>query len=199
MSTGSNEQLEETSLNDRSGHSTGSAKYLGPLYGSDNDDQLSLLRSESQDDSTCGGGDSGSEDCLSDSEGHHKRPKTPRDRRLEAYDELTDVQVSCLNFAMEHRIFLKAILGLLAERDKKATEIGMNDPNTLKSGPLKKASGVGVGWKVKFVEVRRGMFSYYEDTVSGDKSTASLLRKNLPLDATTCSCRPVKIHRNGLK
>lgn len=140
---------------------------------------------------------SDSDGDFSDSD--RKSTKASRDRRLEAYDDLTDVQVSCLNFAMEHRIFLKAILGLLAERDKKATEIGMNDPNTLKSGPLKKASHLVSGvWKVKFVEVRRGMFSYYEDAVSGDKSAGSLLRKNLPLDANTCSCRPVKIHRNGL-
>jgi hypothetical protein len=90
-------------------------------------------------------------------------------------------------------------LGLLAERDKKATEIGMNDPNTLKCGPLKKASYLVSGvWKIKFVEVRRGMFSYYEDAVSGSKSTGGLLQKNLPLDANICSCRPVKIHRNGL-
>lgn len=141
---------------------------------------------------------------FSDSDGDYsdserKSSKASRDRRLEAYDDLTDVQVSCLNFAMEHRIVLKAILGLLAERDKKATEIGMNDPNILKCGPLKKASHLVSGvWKVKFVEVRRGMFSYYEDAVSGDKSAGSLLRKNLPLDANTCSCRPVKIHRNGL-
>ena len=135
-------------------------------------------------------------DCeLSDSE----LVKSHRDPRLDVYDEMADVHRSCLNFAMEHRIFLKAILGLLAERDMKATEIGMNDPNTLKCGPLKKASYLVSGvWKIKFVEVRRGMFSYYEDAVSGSKSTRGLLQKNLPLDASVCSCRPVKIHRNGL-
>ena len=111
---------------------------------------------------------SGSDYELSDSE----LVKSPRDPRLDVYDKMTDVQRSCLNFAMEHRIFLKAILGLLAERDMKATEIGMNDPNTLKCGPLKKASYLVSGvWKIKFVEVRRGMFSYYEDAVSGSKST----------------------------
>ena len=105
-------------------------------------------------------------------------------------ERLTDTEAACLNFAMEHRIFLKAILGLLADRDNKATEIGMNDPNTLKSGPLKKASHLVKGvWKVKFVELRRGMFSYYDDTLEG-----SSLRKNIPLDSNLCSCRPVKIH-----
>ena len=131
-------------LVNQSGHCTLSAAYLGGSCEKDDEEQDvsiagSLLRSESQDDSTCGGGDlgdSGSED-FSDSERHHRPHKSQRDHRMEPYNELTDVQVSCLNFAMEHRIFLRAILGLLAERDKKATEIGMNDPNTLKSGPLK--------------------------------------------------------------
>ena len=114
------------------------------------------------------------------------------------YKDLNDEQTACLNFAMENRIFIRAMLGLLNERDKKATEIGMNDPNTIKSGPLKKASHLVSGvWKVKFVEVRRGMFTYYEDAVSGDKSSG-LLQKNVPLDYNSCSCRAVKIHRKGL-
>jgi hypothetical protein len=142
--------------------------------------------------------DPGSDDANSDSDSE-SQPQKPGDSRLVPYEDLTETQSACLNFAMEHRIFLKAILGLLAERDKKATEIGMNDPNTLKCGPLKKASHLVSGvWKVKFVEVRRGMFSYYEDAVSGDKAAGSLLRKNLPLDSNACSCRAVKIHRNGL-
>lgn len=120
-------------------------------------------------------------------------------QKASQYQGLTDTQSACLNFAMEHRIFLKAILGLLADRDIKATEIGMNDPNTLKSGPLKKASHLVKGvWKVKFVELRRGMFTYYEDALSGHKQEGSLLRKNLPLDSNNCSCRAVKILRNGL-
>ena len=124
--------------------------------------------------------------------------KTSR-RRRSSLPDLEPTQSACLNFAMEHRIFLRAMLSLLAEREKKATEIGMNDPNTIKSGPLKKASHLVSGvWKVKFVEVRRGMFSYYEDAVSGDKASGSLLRKNIPLDFNSCSCRAVKIHRKGL-
>jgi hypothetical protein len=101
---------------------------------------------------------------------------------------------------MEHRIFLRAVLGLLQERDKTATEIGMNDPNVIKYGPLKKASHLLTGvWKVKYVEVRRGMFSYFEDVVSGgDKQAGTLLQKNIPLDSLQTSCRAVKIHRNGL-
>ena len=120
-----------------------------------------------------------------------------RNKKLN-YQNLNNEETACLNFAMENRIFIKAMLGLLAERDKKATEIGMNDPNTIKSGPLKKASHLFSGvWNVKFVEVRRGMFTYYEDAVSGDK-LSGLLRKNVPLDYNSCSCRAVKIHRKGL-
>lgn len=133
------------------------------------------------------------EDVFDESDGdNHKR------RQNRAQNALTETQAGTLNFVMEHRIFLNAILGLLAERDKKATEIGMNDPNTIKSGPLKKASHLVKGvWKVKYVELRRGMLTYYEDSV-GDKSAGNLLRKNVPLDSNNCSCRAVKIHRDGV-
>ncbi|KAG7342272.1 PH domain containing protein [Nitzschia inconspicua] len=123
-----------------------------------------------------------------------------KESRLLPYKDLTDRQSACLEFAMEHRIFLKAIMGLWNERDKIATEYGMNDPNVLKFGPLKKASHLLSGvWKVKYVEIRRGMFSYFEDAVSsGDKESGALLQKNIPLDSNETSCRAVKIHRNGL-
>jgi len=145
-----------------------------------------------------------------------------RQRRLQLPE-----QASSWNFAMEHRIFLKAVLELIAQRDKFATEVGMNDPNVLKSGPLKKASHLMRGiWKVKYVEIRRGMFSYYEDAVSSDIGAAgsnnntaagadtpqqhlqreksqsqltsqSLLRKNIPLEASSCHCRAVRLHQNA--
>ena len=136
---------------------------------------------------------------FSDSDAE-KEKVSRRQTQTQPYYELEPVQSAGLNFCMEHRIFLRAILGLLAERDKKATEIGMNDPNTIKCGPLKKASHIVSGvWKVKFVEVRRGMFSYYEDAVSTDKNISGpLLRKNVPLDFNSCSCRAVKIHRKGM-
>ncbi|CAB9503045.1 expressed unknown protein [Seminavis robusta] len=112
-------------------------------------------------------------------------------------DELQ--QASGWNFAMEHRIFLKAVLELLAQRDKVATEVGMNDPNVLKSGPLKKASHLMRGiWKVKYIEIRRGMFSYYEDASNRNANESSnLLRKNIPLEANACHCRAVRLHQKA--
>jgi PH domain len=136
-------------------------------------------------------------------------------------DIQTDPQQStCWNFAMEHRIFLKAALDLLAQRDKVATEVGMNDPNVLRWGSLKKASHLMRGiWKVKYVEIRRGMFSYYEDAATGGKpfhhqqqlvhnstsnsgdgtgESSSLLRKNIPLEAGSFHCRAVRLHQKAL-
>ncbi len=142
------------------------------------------------------------EDQFSDSDGSveplRKRGRSIELRRM-PYEDLQDTQLTCLNFAMEHRIFLRALLGLLNERESTATEIGMNDPNVIKCGPLKKASHVLSGiWKMKYVEIRRGMLTYFEDTVSGDRDACSLLQKNIPLDSNETSCRAVKIHRNGL-
>mmetsp|Transcript_26451 Transcript_26451/g.49380 ORF Transcript_26451/g.49380 Transcript_26451/m.49380 type:complete len:687 (+) Transcript_26451:182-2242(+) len=135
----------------------------------------------------------------SDVSDERTRPNRTKEHRLLPYEGLNETESACLNFAMEHRIFLKALLGLLNERDRTATEIGMNDPNVMKCGPLKKASHLLSGvWKVKYVEVRRGMFSYFEDAVSGDKESGALLQKNIPLDSNETSCRAVKIHRNGL-
>jgi PH domain len=112
-----------------------------------------------------------------------------------------------LNFAMEYRIFLKAALNLLTELDRTAPELGMMDPIVLKAGSIKKASHLMNGvWKVKYVEIRRGMLSYYENAVSnvsgsrmvnGDPQ-GELLRKNIPLEASTCKCRAVKLHQKAL-
>jgi hypothetical protein len=143
--------------------------------------------SPSADEATAGS-ISGDELSVSDNEG--SKIISPSGRKPRYEPNLDNEQQLCLNFAMEHRIFLKAILGLLHERDKQATEIGMNDPNTLKAGSLKKASHIVSGvWRVKFCEVRRGMFSYYED----DQKKQGLLRKNLPLSFDLCSCRAVKM------
>ena len=146
-----------------------------------------------------------------------------------------------LNFVMEHKIFLQAALLWLQERDKQAPEVGMLDPFIFKAGPLNKADHLMNGlWKVKYAEIRRGMFSYYESNVEAATTTSStattadhattdaatmtpiaatatsttaaaanntsttadptllLQRKNNPLTASTCTCRPVKLHQKAL-
>jgi hypothetical protein len=137
-----------------------------------------------------------------------------------------DAHHSCLNFIMEGRIFLKAALDLLAERDRQAPELGRNDPVIFKSGSLKKASHLMNGvWKPKYVEIRRGVFSYYDNVSSkgvgggnggagsgggsggGERGGADsgtspavgceLLRKDIPLEAATCTCRAVKFHEKA--
>ena len=99
------------------------------------------------------------------------------------------------NFVMEHRIFLRAILQLLNERDQFAVEADANDPHTIKTGPLKKATSLVRGvwkWKVKYVEVRRGLFSYYEDTtenaVSGGKKRGSITVEEDDVDGAMSAC-----------
>ena len=130
------------------------------------------------------------------------------------------------NFATEHRIFLRAILDLLSQRDDNhAIQADINNPNNIiKIGPLRKASHRIKGlWKIKYVELRRGTFSYFDNnssskqqkqkrTSNNNMSTASaaassttanainnnghhhnLLRKDIPLHASSCTCRAVKI------
>ena len=127
-------------------------------------------------------------------------------------------QTLAQNIATEHRIFLRAILDLLTERDLRATELaydihnnGPNTNNTLKIGSLRKASHRIKGlWKMKYVEIRRGTFSYFDDSALKQKQGRSsssisgqqyqyqhqhqLLRKDIPLKASTlCTCRAVKL------
>jgi hypothetical protein len=117
-------------------------------------------------------------------------------------EDFTDedaAQVAARNFAVEHRIFMKSLLDLLSQRERYATEADINDKDTIKSGPLKKASHLVRGiWKVKYVEVRRGVFSYYEDEVSKDSEEGPLVRKNIALHADTCTCRAVKVQHHAL-
>lgn len=49
-------------------------------------------------------------------------------------DQILAVPSAAFNFAIEHRIFLKAALGLLTELDRHAPELGMMDPIVLKAG-----------------------------------------------------------------
>ena len=80
----------------------------------------------------------------------------------------------------EQSLLLQAILQLLTERDQVGVEGSIDSlDNILKKGPLKMLS-VGSGrrtrpgttsrWKVKYVELRQGNLTYYEDSGKGRKT-----------------------------
>ena len=82
-------------------------------------------------------------------------------------------------FALEHSLLLRAILQLLEERALRGlAHIDLDDGVVLKQGALKKFSH-SVGrptWKVKYAEVRRGSFSYYEDSADSAKNARKTIR-----------------------
>jgi hypothetical protein len=88
-------------------------------------------------------------------------------------------------FAVEQSLLLRAILQLLEERAVRGVaQMNMDDGIVLKQGALKKFSH-SVGrptWKVKYAEVRRGTFSYYEDSADASKKA----RKTIPLSGCIC-------------
>jgi len=108
-----------------------------------------------------------------------------------------NMQHKARNFAMEHRIFIKCLMDLLAQRALTAADA--DNPHTLKYGPLKKATHIVKGaWKVKYVEIRRGMFSYYDDSLSkAASSEGDLVRKDIRLNAKA-TCRAVKLNHKSL-
>jgi len=103
-------------------------------------------------------------------------------------------QQNVWNFAMEHRLLVRSIMELLVQHaTTPPAAVDLNDPHTLKSGPLKKATHLVRGaWKVKFVEIRRGIFSYFDDRDEEQR------RKNIPLHVDTCTCRPVKLNTKSI-
>lgn len=48
-------------------------------------------------------------------------------------------------------------------------------------------------WKHKYVEVRKGMLSYYANTASSLTSKTDLVRKNITLEASTSCCRAITL------
>ena len=108
------------------------------------------------------------------------------------------------DFAIEHRIFLRAILGLLNERDAHSMEANANSPKIFKIGHLKRASRRMGLWRTKYIELRKGTFSYSDGVDkqgssighSRDKKTSTVRRKEINLSASSCECRPIK-HSGG--
>jgi hypothetical protein len=98
-----------------------------------------------------------------------------------AKDSLTVAEAN--EFVWEHATLLQAVLQLLAFRDAVGTEGNTDNPdNILKKGPLKKLSFAVGGrrpvvagtWKVKYVELRTGNLSYYEDSARTNRKTIHL-------------------------
>jgi hypothetical protein len=89
------------------------------------------------------------------------------------------------HFATEHSLLIRAILQLLEEKQIRGiAQIDADDIVILKQGSLKKFSH-SVGrpiWKVKYAEVRRGSFSYYEDSGNDSKNA----RKTILLGNCIC-------------
>mmetsp|Transcript_27917 Transcript_27917/g.55967 ORF Transcript_27917/g.55967 Transcript_27917/m.55967 type:complete len:753 (+) Transcript_27917:304-2562(+) len=102
-----------------------------------------------------------------------------------------EAQAMAQNLASEHRIFLRAALDMLTERDQLRMYADVNDPNNIiKTGTLRKASHRIKGvWRTKHVEIREGVFSY----LSGSANKSSSSRKDVLLRASSCTCRAVKI------
>jgi len=85
-------------------------------------------------------------------------------------------------FAWEHHLYLKGLLQLLAERDLIGVEDNIFDKDNIsKMGVLRKKNAKS-GWRVKYVEVRRGNLTYFADVENEERRTIHLRKR-------TCTCR----------
>ena len=95
-------------------------------------------------------------------------------------------------FAWENHLLVKGLLQLLAERDHIGVEGDVDDSsNILKMGPLKKK--FAQLWFVKYVEIRKGNISYYDDSnKEGDE-----IRKTIHLRKNACTCHALPKDNNS--
>jgi PH domain len=85
-------------------------------------------------------------------------------------------------FAWEHHLFVKGLLQLLFERDMIGVEDDIFDSsNITKMGVLRKKHAKS-GWRVKYVEVRKGNLTYFADKQNEKRRTVHLRKR-------TCICR----------
>ena len=85
-------------------------------------------------------------------------------------------------FAWEHHLFVKGLLQLLAERDLIGVEDDIYSSNNIsKMGVLRKKHAKS-GWRVKYVEVRKGNLTYYADKQDEKRRTVHLRKR-------TCTCK----------
>ena len=84
------------------------------------------------------------------------------------------------NLALEHRIFLRAALDMLTERDQLRMFADVNDTNNIiKAGTLRKASHRIKGmWKTKHVEIRQGVFSYFKSRSTSTSNSSNNEHQN---------------------
>jgi PH domain len=88
------------------------------------------------------------------------------------------------SFAVEHSLLIRAVIQLLEERALRGLHHLQDDDVILKQGTLKKLSHsvARPTWKVKYAEVRKGTFSYYEDNADDSQQA----RKTIHLAKCVC-------------
>jgi hypothetical protein len=102
--------------------------------------------------------------------------------------KFSTAEISAHSFAMEHRLFLRGIMELLKERDLVGVPANVDDPMYIKAGFLKEKQSTDVFWKLKYVELRKGILTFYTPSDPSLKR-----RKFIPLRASLCvTCRAVK-------
>ncbi|KAG7363977.1 PH domain containing protein [Nitzschia inconspicua] len=98
-------------------------------------------------------------------------------------DLVTNIQNQDIStFAWEHHLFVKGLLQLLFERDMIGVEDDIFDSsNITKMGVLRKKHAKS-GWRVKYVEVRKGNLTYFADKQNEKRRTVHLRKRS-------CNCR----------
>jgi hypothetical protein len=119
---------------------------------------------------------------------HSSLPESFLDLPPDIYDYLdsdlvTEIENQDVStYAWEHHLFVKGLLQLLAERDLIGVEDDVFDAhNVSKMGVLRKKDAK-IGWRVKYVEVRKGNLTYF-DNKGNEKGRTIHLRKR------RCVCR----------
>ncbi len=123
-------------------------------------------------------------------------PKSFLDLPPDMYDYLDSDLVSELDnqdvqtYAWEHHLFVKGLLRLLAERDLIGVEDDVLDThNVLKMGVLRKKD-TKIGWRVKYVEVRKGNLTYFDNKGNETGRTIHLRKRR-------CVCRTIASNKEG--
>ncbi len=127
---------------------------------------------------------------------HSSLPKSFLDLPPDVYDYLdTDLvteieQQDVFTYAWEHHLFTKGLLQLLAERDLIGVEDDVLDAhNVLKMGVLRKKDAK-IGWRVKYVEVRKGNLTYFDNKGNETGRTIHLRKRR-------CVCRAAASNKEG--